>query len=347
MRRYIPLLLAGLCMLFVISATLLYTMRSAGQKDTGSRLSPVVKTLTVYTTIPSEMASIIANEYWQENRIQINFVPLTLDEMQQRINAGDFNNADLILTDSQLLVQMAQAGRLSGSISEQQDIVRDEFKDSGGKWIGVWYDPYVFCYNADFVKNTWQIPLTWQDLKDSRDIKVAMTDFVAASAAANLLYSMAEAFGTDDALNTMRSVHPKVVRYAKYLSTPLRMAGMGEADMAVGVQSEALKYIHDNYPLTIIYPKDGTAYQLTAAGILSNSYQKEDAAAFVQWLLGDEVQLALRNSRYYYVPTNYSSLAYKELACSNVRFFDKNITLDEGSRKKLLDDWVKQVRLTD
>lgn len=346
MRRYIPLLLAGLCMLFVISATLLYTMRSAGQRDTG-RLSPVVKTLTVYTTIPSEMASIIANEYWQENRIQINFVPINLDEMQQRINTGDFGNADLVLTDSQLLVQMAQAGRLSGSISEQQDIVRDEFKDSSGKWIGVWYDPYVFCYNIDFVKNSWQIPLGWQDLKDSRDIKVAMTDFVAASAAANLLYSMAQDFGTDEALETMRDIHPKVVRYAKYLSTPLRMAGMGEADMAVGVQSEALKYIHDNYPLTIIYPKDGTAYQLTAAGILSASYQKEDAAAFVQWLLGDEVQLALRNSRYYYVPTNYSSLAYKELACSNVRFFGKNIILDEGSRKKLLDDWVKQVRLTD
>ena len=65
----------------------------------------------------------------------------------------------------------------------------------------------------------------------------------------------------------MTQIHPKVVRYAKYLSTPVRMTGMGESDVAIAVQSEVIRYINDNYPLSIIYPKDGTAYQLTAVGI--------------------------------------------------------------------------------
>ena len=74
----------------------------------------------------------------------------------------------------------------------------------------------------------------------------------------------------------MQQIHAKVVRYAKYLSTPVRMVGMGEADVAIAVQSETLRYINDNYPISIIYPKDGTAYQLSLIHI-STIYKGHDA----------------------------------------------------------------------
>ena len=347
MRRYIPLLLCGLCILFVVLATLLYTMSRAGQKDQSSRFVPVTKTLTVYTTMPAEMASIIANEYREETSVQINFIPVDRAEMRRHIESGDFNNADMVLSDSPFLMQMAEAGELAGSISEQEDIVGSEFKAEDNKWIGIWYDPVVFCYNEDYVKNNWYIPLSWQELSEQQNIRISMTDFMAASAAANILYSMNAAFGTEQTLAIMKDIHPKVVRYAKYLSTPMRMAGMSEADVAVGVQSEALKYIHDNYPLAVVYPRDGTAYQLTSAGILSDSRQKEEANSFIQWLLGDEVHRALQNSQYYYVPTNYSSLTYKEFAGKNIKFFAPSGLPDAAAEKALLDAWVKQVRLTD
>lgn len=104
MRRYIPLLLVGLCILFVILALLLYTTQIVGQKNQKEKFIPVTKTLTVYTTMPADMAMIIAQQYKQENNIQINFVQLNSEELQQKIadgsNAGE---ADLIVADSQLL----------------------------------------------------------------------------------------------------------------------------------------------------------------------------------------------------------------------------------------------------
>ena len=63
MRRYIPLLIIGLCIVFMVLATLLYTTQSVGKKEQANKFIPVTKTLTVYTTIPVEMASIIASEY--------------------------------------------------------------------------------------------------------------------------------------------------------------------------------------------------------------------------------------------------------------------------------------------
>ena len=109
MRRYIPLLLVGLCILFVILALLLYTTQIVGQKNQKEKFIPVTKTLTVYTTMPADMAMIIAQQYKQENNIQINFVQLNSEELQQKIadgsNAGE---ADLIVADSQLLEKIAQ-----------------------------------------------------------------------------------------------------------------------------------------------------------------------------------------------------------------------------------------------
>ena len=55
MRRYIPLLIIGLCIVFMVLATLLYTTQSVGKKEQAYKFIPVTKTLTVYTTIPVEI----------------------------------------------------------------------------------------------------------------------------------------------------------------------------------------------------------------------------------------------------------------------------------------------------
>lgn len=347
MRRYIPLLIIGLCIVFVFLATLLYTTQNVDKKDITNKFVPVTKVLTVYTTIPVEMASIIANEYQRDTNIQINFVPVTTEELLQRFSQNDIGNVDMVLANSLVLAQLSNQDNLTSNISEEEDIVKEQFKDINNRWIGVWYDPIVFCYNLDYVKNNWQIPLNWEELAQKQQIKIAMTDFMVASASANILYSLSADKGIDETISLMSQIHPKVVRYAKYLSTPVRMAGMGEADVAIAVQSEAIRYINDSYPLGIIYPKDGTAYQVTAVGIIKNSNQQVEANNFIKWLLGDEVQMDLQKNRYYYVPTNYTSLTYKEFAGKHIKFLEPHILIDEPIKKSILDRWVTDIRLKD
>ena len=345
MRRYIPLLIIGLCIVFMVLATLLYTTQSVGKKEQANKFIPVTKTLTVYTTIPVEMASIIASEYQKDANIQVNFIPIAKEDLINNFQHNNIKDVDMVLADSTVLEELKSLNALTSNISEEEDIVKERFKDNNNSWIGVWYDPIVFCYNLDYVKNNWQIPLTWNDLAQNNNIKIAMTDFMVASAAANVLYSLSQDKNIDNTMLLMQQIHAKVVRYAKYLSTPVRMVGMGEADVAIAVQSETLRYINDNYPISIIYPKDGTAYQLTAVGIVKDSNQQVEANNFIKWLLGDDIQIKLKKNRYYYVPTNYTSLTYKEFAGKNIRFLEKNNIFDENAKKAILDEWVTNVRL--
>ena len=130
----------------------------------------------------------------------------------------------------------------------------------------------------------------------------------------------------------LRQMHPKVVQYAKYLSTPVRMAGMDEVDVSIAVQSETMRYINEGYPLKIIYPVDGTAYMLTGTGILKNAPQGAAARNFADWLLGDEAQLVLQRNNFYFVPVNPAALAYKTFAGKNIVLFTQPVDFSAQQR---------------
>ena len=137
-------------------------------------------------------------------------------------------------------------------------------------------------------------------------------------------------------------MHPKVVQYVKFLSTSARMAGMGEVDAAVAVQSETLRYMNDGYSLHIVYPVDGTAYMLTGVGLLREG--RPDAEAFIDWLLSDEAQLVLQREGVFFVPANPGTLAYKQLAGKDLVLFGAEPGFTAEQRQALLDRWLKDVR---
>ncbi len=115
----------------------------------------------------------------------------------------------------------------------------------------------------------------------------------------------------------------------------------------MAVQSEALRYLNDGYPLKIIYPADGTAYMLTGTGITKSMPPEQSAAAqaFADWLLTDEAQQVLQRNGFYFMPTNPGTLAYKSFSGKNLVLYDQLVRFTPEQRHELLDRWVKYIRL--
>jgi iron(III) transport system substrate-binding protein len=191
-----------------------------------------------------------------------------------------------------------KVGFLTAYTSEQMDIIPDKFKDIDDCWTGIWYDPMVFVVNQEFLKLTTEVPHTWSDLTKNNKIRIAMTDFLASDASANLFYSLAIANGEEKNLEYLKQIHPQVIQYAKFLATPVRMAGMGECDIAIAAQSESLRYLYDHFPINIIYPEEGTSFLLTGAGLLGSAPHRDEAKNFLDWLIGDHVQTILTDNKF-------------------------------------------------
>ena len=338
MRRYTSLLLLAFVLVLgtVLGASLLsgHADRTPGQSG---------RTVTVCTTMPPEQAGLLAEEYGRMAQVDVRFIPMTPEELSASLSDRKKQpEADLVLADSRIMREAARKGAFVPYLSEGTDSVADVFKDEDGAWTGVWYDPIVFCVNSDYLRTMPRIPETWAEFSAYPDMRVGMTDFLAADAASNLYFTMVSVYGEAEVVRQLSALHPKVVQYVKFLSTPVRMTGMGEVDAAVAVQSETLRYINDGYPIRIVHPVDGTAYMLTGAGLLRAN--KPLAQDFFEWLLSDGAQLTLQRENVFFVPTNTGTLAYKQLAGKNIALFDKKENFTPAERSALLDRWLQNVR---
>lgn len=344
------------CTIWILTAFLLVSAAVAGfmlPVDADKKVSGVpTAELTAYTTLPAETAAILSEVYERENKVRVNFIPMSPKEIVQNIRDDAVSDptvvrtVDIVLSDSNILREAAELDLLKPYTSEANDAVKDVFKDEYDRWTGVWYDPIVFCANRDYLRTTVNLPDTWDKLSKAGRIRVGITDFLAADASANLMIQMIGQFGDVKTYEILSGLHPKVVQYAKFLSNPVRQAGMGEVDISVAVASETLRYLQNGYPLKIIYPADGTSYLLTGFGITTSDAAKNQVAAkFADWLLGDEAQLYLQTNGFYFIPTNPQTLAYKSFAGKNLELFDNQQTFSYEQRLDFLFRWVNEVRL--
>ena len=341
MQRKIFIILG---LVFFVLGALFINFHSKSTEAEGEKPKENVKYLMVYSTLPANISQIIEQEYNRDREEKVRIISISNEELRNHLQSRTgFDDGSLILASGPQLRELAQENLLKGSLPEYGEWLRDDFKDIHDRWLGIWYDPVVFCYNMDYVKSNWNIPNTWQDLHLAPKLRITTMDFLNTAAGANILYALAEERGDNQALQLLKSFHGQVVRYGKYLSTPVRMVGMGEADMSIAMQSEVLKYRSDKYPLTIIYPQEGTAYLLTGVGMLKPV--TPEAKNFVEWLLKDDIQLVLQNQQLYFMPTNEATLAAEKYSHSKIRLFKIRKNLNEQQRDYLLNRWVKEVRL--
>lgn len=96
MKRYTALLCIAFLLLIVV------VTGSAYLADVGEKNNPkTLKSISVYTTLPAENASILATEYEREHHVRVNFIPLAGDEILNRLHTetGGDNQAALIVAD--------------------------------------------------------------------------------------------------------------------------------------------------------------------------------------------------------------------------------------------------------
>ncbi|MBP2627700.1 MAG: hypothetical protein H6Q68_2411 [Firmicutes bacterium] len=343
MRRYQPLLLIAFFLVVTIITGSTYLSGYAGRPNPENNKNII--SINVYTTLPIEPIAILAQEYERTQNIRINLVPLSEQDLLTRIIVKNTEpNADIIIANHTVLEKAKKSNTLLPYTSEQTDIISERFKDENNFWTGLWYDPIVFAANQDFLKNVPTVPNKWNDIIQDNKYRICLTDFLAAEASANLLYTLITVNGEAQTFTYLNKVHRQIVQYPKFLATPVRMVGMGEADIAIATQSETLRYINNNFPIKIMYPEDGTAFLLTGVGLLVGTQQEAASKQFIDWLLQDTAHNILKQNNFYFIPTNPETLNYKQYATKNIKLWESKENFTTEQKNQLLDKWVKTVR---
>lgn len=341
MRRYLPILLIAS---FVLVTIITGSTSLEGYADKQNPEN--IKKINVYTTLPIEQMSILAQEYEKTQPIRINLVPLSEQDLLTHIKSQtNTPHADIIIANRGTLEQARKLNTLATYVSEQTDIIPERFKEKDSYWTGLWYDPIIFAANQDFLKTIAKTPTKWNDLTQDSKYRIGITDFLAAEASANLFYTLLSVNGEPQTFSYLKRIHPQIVQYAKFLTTPVRMVGMGEVDIAIATQSETIRYMNDKFPIALIYPEDGTSFILTGTAIVAGTQHELEAKQFIDWLIQDTAQSILYTNRFYLIPTNPETYVYKYYDTKNIKLLEskENFTLEQ--KNQLIDKWVQTVRL--
>lgn len=306
---------------------------------------PVKAELTIYTDLPSNLTTLLAQQYEMQYHVRLTMLPITEEQMATRMTlpASD-QKGDLVITTRDNLDIGVKYNQLKPVLTEGVDEISDRFKNNDALWVGIWYDPVVFAQSDAFYNRMGRYVTAWQSLILPGDWRIIMTDFVASRSAANILYSFVEMNGEEQGLHYFVELKPHVVQYAKFLSTPIRLAALGETDLGIGNYSDGQQYVNHKYPVKIIFPADGTPYYLTGVGMLKGTTHEEEATQVIKWLLSKQVSQFLQDNGFYYVYTNPELPNPVDSLGRELVLWDTKGGYTEDGKKVLLDKWISQVR---
>lgn len=268
---------------------------SATSEDAGGGpAEPSTEGITLYSgRIPAAIGGVVDMYEEQADRdVQVRFGD-TADLAATLIEEGDNSPADVYFAQEPGAIgAVEEAGVLAELPQDILDRVPPEYRDPGGRWVGITGRARVMAYNESIPES--ELPDSPLGLTDAR-----WKDKVGWAPATDSMQQYVTAlrleYGDETALEWLRGmVANGVQEYPDNVSIRDAVANGG---LDVGLVNhyyvaQAVAAEGPDYPVKVFFPSKGlgSLLLLTSVGVLDSSDRKDEAFDFVRTLLSDEGQ---------------------------------------------------------
>lgn len=331
--------------IYVVLAFLLLVLTACGNNDTSapatdgaSEEAEESKEVNLYTARHYDVDDELYKKFEEETGIKVNLIKGEADELLERIKReGDGTEADLFLTaDAGRLFRAKDDGLLQAVSSDLlNEQIPENFRDTDQMWYGLTKRARVLVYNKDTVKpeelSTYEA-LTedaWKGrvlIRGSENVynQSLLASFIelngeeqAKEWAAGLVNNFArdpEGGDRDQAKAIAAGVGDVAVMNSYYFGQMLNSEDPAEVEVA-----ESLGLFFPNQET------DGTHVNVSGAGVVKSSKNKENAIKLLEFLSAPEAQGTFAEANYEY-PVN-EEVEPSELLKSWGEFKEQDISL--------------------
>ena len=253
---------------------------------------------------------------------------------------------DVVLAEQRTLAGLKRQGRLKPVAFADGDRLPQKFRDADLSWYGVFYDPIVFLINQQYARTVGQANIcSWQDLAGKEQLRIALENLSDSNSTQNFLAGLADRFGEDESLEYLGNINRFIGQYSKFPFTPVRMAAVGDADVAITRQSYVFKYLENKFPAYVVYPKEGTPVNLFCVGLFKNTTDDLQGLKVMEWLLTSEQVQAIAQEN----ATGYLFLflrGFDEAAADGDKIWLNSSYLEPVKQDGLTNKWLSKVRFS-
>jgi len=266
---------------------------AGGQEETEA------KTVVIYTALEEdETAEYLALAKKEMPDLDIKWVRYSTGEVMAKLIAEKENpQADVVYGTA--VTELARVKNLFVPYKAKDfDKIGKEYKDPSGYWTAI--DMYVaaFCVNKDrLAKKGLPMPKSWADLtKPEYKGEVIMPNPASSGTGylqvTSILFMKGIKQGKEEGWDLLKQLHENIVEYTNSGSAPAKLASSGEVAVGVSFSYRVAKQMADGFPVTMVFPAEGSGYELEANSLIKGAKHPESAKRFLDWAISENAMKA-------------------------------------------------------
>jgi len=211
----------------------------------------------------------------------------------------------------------------------------------------------LYLRSIGFIVNTRRLaakqlaePKCWSDLaRPEYGDQLDMGHPAQSSAARATLLAFVQLFGEEKAFDMIKRIHANVSNYTRLASNAARAVARGDSTLAIVLMYTGENEVMDGFPVKVIAPCEGLAYDLLSMSIVGKARNPDSARAFYDWALTPESLEIGYAFSYWQMPAHKkASVVAHVLDTDQMKLIDTEFArFGTSERRRLLERWDREV----
>lgn len=216
--------------------------------------------------------------------------------------------------------------------------------ESNPRWVGISAWMTAFTFNKEEAKrNNVSIPTSYEDLlKMEYKNEIIMPNPASSGTGFLTVSAWIQLFGEEKAWEYMDKLNKNIKMYVHSGSAPTKMAAQGENIVGIGMGFEGLREKRKGLPIEIIFPKEGSGWEMEIVAIVKKSTIKEGAKIFADWAISEEAMKLYAENRGVVTNKNIKPLLEGYPDNINKQMIKNNLIWASENRDRILKEWERR-----
>ena len=234
-------------------------------------------------------------------------------------------------------------------LSELQPWALKQAETAKNRTVGIYAGGLGYSFNTEqLAKRKLPEPKCWADLTkaDYKD-EVQVADPNASGTSYNMLATMVQLMGEQQAFDYLKAMHKNVNQYTKTGAAPARAVSTGESVIGITFMHDAVTEAVNGAPVKVVSPCEGTGYEIGSMSLIKGAKNMDNAKKFYDWALTPEAQNLGAAAKAYQVPSNKNSKTPPQAPkLTDIKLIDYDFAKygSSAERTRLLAKWDAEVR---
>lgn len=246
--------------------------------------------LMVYSALSDFEIARICSAFQEETGIETKFLRASAGELLARVDAESKKPIGDVWLGGPCLNHEVAKGK--GLLLQYKSPVAAEidpfYRDADSYWNGFYLGAIGICVNtARIASLKLKEPKTWKDLLNATYKGEIISSDPSTSGTAQTIFGTAlQLYGWDPGWDYLKGLNKNVHHLERAGAAPAQRVGVGEAAIGLSFGHDIQKIIFAGYGVKLIYPEEGTGWEIGGLSIINNGPNPEAAKVFVDWMLG-------------------------------------------------------------